>query len=245
MIKAQITQGDCLHALQSLPPGSIDLVLADPPYGVTSCKWDTPIDLPQLWGLLATVCKPNAAIVMFCAQPFTSTLIESNKKHFRYCWVWDKQVASGMTYAKYQPMRRHEDIAVFYKKRATYNRQMVKRDKPVRVRRTKASPVVPIGKPVEQEEYRVYTHKNPTTILRFPKIRSGAVHPTQKPVPLLQYLIKTYTDPGQTVLDFSMGSGSTGVAALQLDRHFVGIEKERGFFETAQTRTVDALRRTE
>ena len=236
--KMKLIHDDCLEKMKCIPDGSVDMVLADPPYGTTACKWDSVIPLESMWEQLKRVIKPNGAIVMTASQPFTTTLIASNMKMFKYCWVWDKKIPSGMTYARFQPMRQHEDVVVWYRETALYNAQMVLRDKPIHKGGNGFSPT---GNTLEECNKvagfkKTYTHKNPVTILQFPKVRRGSVHPTQKPVALMEYLIKTYTNEGETVLDFAMGSGTTGVACKNLNRDFIGIEIDKEYFEIAKQR---------
>jgi DNA modification methylase len=234
-------QGDCLDVLQKLKTASVEMVLADPPYGTIAAKWDKVIPFDKLWPELHRVCKPNGAIVLFGSQPFTSMLACSNLKAFRYCWIWDKLIPSGFNYARFQPMRQHEDIAVFYRERPHYNAQGEPLKKPTRQggagRASEASMLCKNKDWTPQLE----THKRKRSILKFKKIRLNALHPTQKPVDLLKYLIETYTQPGQTVMDFCMGSGSTGVACAESGREFVGIEKDPHYFQIAQSRIVQAM----
>jgi len=235
-----LMQGDCLERMKEIESGSVDMVLTDPPYGTTSCKWDSIIPLEPMWEQLKRVIKPRGAIVMTASQPFTTTLIASNMKMFKYCWVWDKVTARGHLVAKKRPMAQHEDIAVFYKKAPTYNPQMVDRptDK-IEVRKTREYGRTDImgGKKSVLKE-KVYDKWYPKTII----VKSNAgssvksVHPTQKPVALMEYLIKTYTNEGEAVLDFTMGSGSTGVAAKNLKRSFIGIELDQDYFNIAKER---------
>lgn len=231
--------GDCLEVMPTLEAGSIDMVLTDPPYGTTACKWDSIIPLEPMWEQLKRLAKKNAAIVMTASQPFTSVLGASNIAWLKYAWVWDKVRPSGFQVAKYRPMMRQEDVLVFGSGRVTYNRQMVKREKPVTGRvssRSKSSPLA-----YSDGKSRVYNEKNPQSILVFNKGSDGRyVHPTQKPVALMEYLIKTYTNEGDTVLDFTMGSGTTGVACKNLGRNFIGIEKDAEYFEIAKKRIQSA-----
>ena len=228
--------GDCLERMKEIPDGSVDMILADPPYGTTACKWDSIIPLEPMWEQLKRVIKPNGAIVMMASQPFTSALCASNFAGFKYCAVWDKKIPAGMSYARYRPMQQHEDIVVFSKDGAKLNYipQVSQRDVPI-----KGGGMSKGETTNNQKLYALkkeYTTKQPTTILQFAKVRRGALHPTQKPVDLMEYLIKTYTQEGETVLDFVMGSGTTGLAAKNLNRNFIGIEKDAGYFEIAKQR---------
>jgi len=232
--------GDCLERMKEIPDGSVDMILTDPPYGTTACKWDSIIPLEPMWEQLKRVIKPNGAIVMTASQPFTSVLISSNLKGYKYCWQWDKKIPSGMSYARFRPMQQTEDIAVFTLngEKTVYNAQMVIRDKPIK------GGGMSKGETTNNQNLKalkkIYTHKNPTTLIQFDKIRRGSVHPTQKPVALMEYLIKTYTNESETVLDFTMGSGTTGVAAKNLNRDFIGIEMDENYFNIAQERINDA-----
>ena len=231
--------GDCLERMKEIPDGSVDMILADPPYGTTACKWDSVIPLAPMWEQLKRVIKPNGAIVLMAAQPFTSALCASNFGGFKYCAVWDKKIPAGMSYARFRPMQQHEDIVVFAKsgEKLNYIPQVTQRDKPIKKGGNKFSEVAPIAACKDGAVFKKeYTTKQPTTILQFDKVRKGAVHPTQKPVALMEYLIKTYTVEGETVLDFTMGSGTTGVACKSLNRNFIGIEKDETYFKIAQER---------
>ena len=231
--------GDCLERMKEIPDGSVDMVLADPPYGTTACKWDSVIPLEPMWEQLNRIVKPNGAIVLMASQPFTSVLCASNFKGFKYCAVWDKKIPSGMSYARFRPMQQHEDIVVFSKNGAklNYAPQVTERLKPISKGGNKFSEVAPIAACKNGGSFKKeYTTKQPTTILQFAKVRRGALHPTQKPVALMEYLIKTYTNEGETVLDFVMGSGTTGIACKNTGRKFIGIEKDETYFKIAQDR---------
>jgi site-specific DNA-methyltransferase (adenine-specific) len=239
MVDIKLIQGDCLEKMKEIPDGSIDAIITDPPYGTTACKWDAVIPLDAMWEQLKRIIKPNGAIVLFGSQPFTSALVMSNIKMFKYNWVWDKKIPSGMSYARYQPMRQHEDVVVFCDGRTTYNAQKTLRNKPIK------GGGMSKGETTNNQNLKAlkktYTHKNPTTLISFDKVRRGSVHPTQKPVALMEYLIKTYTNEGETVLDFTMGSGSTGVACINTNRNFIGIELDEGYFKIAQDRINQAV----
>lgn len=238
-----LIHGDCLDRMKELPDHSVDLILCDLPYGTTACKWDVVIPFEPLWEAYWRVAKPNAAVVLFGSEPFSSHLRMSSLDRFRYDWIWNKKRPTGFALAKKQPMRQHEIISVFYGKQPTYNRQLVEKDlhnqRPNRVQNS-------LKKPYSSSETTGViprfsnefddTKRNPFTILEFPNSNHGKLHPTQKPVALLEYLIRTYTNEGDLVLDNCMGSGSTGVAAVQTGRRFIGIEKDEGYFETAKKR---------
>ena len=227
--------GDCLEVMKTIEDNSIDAIITDPPYGTTACKWDSVIDFDLMWEQLNRIIKPNGAIVLFGSEPFSSALRMSNIKNYKYDWVWDKKIPSGMSYARFQPMRRSEQISVFCDGKTIYNAQMVLRDKPIKSGGTNKSETAPIANKAKDFK-KTYTHKNPTNILVFDKIRKGSLHPTQKPVALMEYLIKTYTNENETVLDFTMGSGSTGVACQNTNRNFIGIERDNKYFNIAKER---------
>lgn len=215
--------------MQDIPTGSIDMVMADPPYGTTACKWDSVIPLEPMWQQLKRVIKPNGAIVMTASQPFTTTLISSNMKMFKYCWLWDKISPTGHLNSKHRPMKRIEDVIVFCGgKTGVYNPQDLTWNPCVKSRNATMC-------------YGKYGNKNIATWQGYPTERIVAqkeygLHPTQKPVALMEYLIKTYTNEGETVLDFVMGSGTTGVACMNLNRNFIGIELDETYFNLAKTR---------
>jgi len=235
-------RGDCLELLQGIEAGAVDMVLADPPYGTTACKWDSIIPLEPMWEQLKRVIKPNGAIVMTASQPFTTTLISSNMGGFAFCWVWDKCFAANFVQAKRQPLKDHEDVLVFTKtgKQPNYFPQMVKRDKAIKKGGNKQSKAIPIAVTEASKAFgeagKTYNEKYPTSQIRFNCREGRGYHPTQKPVALMEYLIKTYTNEGETVLDFTMGSGTTGVACKNLNRSFIGIELDEQYFKIAQVR---------
>ena len=233
-----LMKGGCLERMKEIPDGSVDLILTDPPYGTTACKWDSVIPLEPMWVELKRIIKPNGAIVMTASQPFTTTLIASNMKMFKYCWVWDKKFAANFPQAKRQPLRVHEDIVVFGNV-PKYYPQMLKRDAPIKKGANKGARVFGGVGGLGREDYegKVYDEKYPCTILKFSsRDEKRGLHPTQKPVALMEYLIKTYTNENETVLDFTMGSGTTGVACKNLNRKFIGIEKDETYFKIAQDR---------
>jgi DNA modification methylase len=235
--------GDCLELMKDIPSGSVDMVLCDLPYGTTACKWDAVIPFDELWKSYERTVKPNGAIVLTASQPFTTALAASNLQKFRYTWVWDKKFAGNFVQAKRMPMRTHEDVLVFSmgERMPDYYPQMVKRDKPIKKGGNKQASAIPIKRTATSEAFgasvKVYDEKHPTTILEFCG-RDGerGLHPTQKPVTLMEYLIRTYTNEGDTVLDNCMGSGTTGVACTNTGRKFIGIEKDKVYFEIAKNR---------
>lgn len=230
-----LMQGDCLEIMKTIPDASVDMILTDPPYGTTQCKWDSVIPFDLMWQQLKRVVKPNGAILLFGSEPFSSALRMSNIKQYKYDWVWDKKIPSGMCNAKIMPMKQSENISVFINGKNFYYPQMVQRDNPIKSGGMTGS-LSAGAKGLKKIETKVYTEKYPTTHLVFDKIRKGSLHPTQKPTGLLEYLIKTYTQENETVLDFTMGSGSTGVAAKNLNRSFIGIELDEKYFEIAKNR---------
>ena len=242
----KLIHGDCLEEMKKIPDGSIDMVLTDPPYGTTACKWDTVIPLEPMWEQLKRVIKTDGAIVMTASQPFTSVLIMSNIKMFKYCWVWEKDNSSNFFAAKFQPLNNTEDIVVFSrggcnngtKNPVFYNPQGVTH---VNIECTNGKNVgglVGVAHKTAMTEGRRYKQTisgYPFKTLKF-KRDSNKVHPTQKPVALMEYLIKTYTNETETVLDFTMGSGTTGVACKNLNRGFIGIELDETYFNIAKER---------
>lgn len=235
MEEIDLRLGDCLEVMQTIPDKSIDAIICDLPYGTTACKWDSVIPFEPLWSAYKRIIKDNGAIVLTAAQPFTSALVMSNPKWFKYQWIWDKKIPSGMSYARFQPMRQHEDVLVFCGGKTPYNPQMIAREKPIKSGGTKHSLTAPIANK-DINFKKTYKYKNPTTIIAFNKVRRGSIHPTQKPVELMEYLVKTYTNQGDIVLDNCMGSGTTGVACKNLSRKFIGIEQDLSYFEVAKAR---------
>jgi site-specific DNA-methyltransferase (adenine-specific) len=229
--------GDCLEVMKTIPDGSIDAIITDPPYGTTACKWDSVIDFQLMWGQLNRIIKPNGAIVLFGGQPFTSALISSNYKKYKYNWVWDKQRGSNFATIKKRPFNSFEDICVFYDKQPTYNPQMID-GKPYNRTQSK---IGDFKSDMVKNKKNIVTvsdgKRYPLTILSFPMVgQTNKFHNTQKPILLMEYLIKTYTNENETVLDFTMGSGSTGVAAKNLNRNFIGIEQDQQYFDIATER---------
>ena len=229
----KLIHGDCLEVMKSIPDSSVDLVLTDPPYGTTACKWDSIIPLEPMGEQLKRIIKLNGAIVMTASQPFTTTLIASNMKMFKYCWAWEKTRFANQMLAKKQPLKIHEDVIVFSASSPAYYPQGLIECNKITKQGSKVTDNN--GGGVRKTEY-LQTHTNyPKTIQRFPS-EGKTVHPTQKPVALMEYLIKTYTNEGETVLDFTMGSGTTGVACMNTGRRFIGIEKDDKYFEIAKKR---------
>jgi len=227
--------GDCLERMKEIKSGSVDLILTDPPYGTTACKWDSIIPLEPMWEQLKRIIKPDGAIIMTASQPFTTTLISSNMKMFKYNWVWDKVKPSTGLHAKIMPLRSTEDIVVFGKGKVLYNPQMV--SKKLRVEDKNDSNGESFGGARVKRKHNNNGLGYPKNLLTISNAnQNNRQHPTQKPVALMEYLIKTYTNESETVLDFTMGSGTTGVAAKNLNRKFIGIEMDENYFKIAQER---------
>ena len=234
-----LLKGNCLDLMTDIPDKSIDMILCDLPYGTTACKWDTVIPFSPLWEQYHRIIKDNGAVALFSTQPFTTRLISSNLKNFRYCWYWKKNYSTGFSYARYQPMRCIEDICIFYKKAPRYNPQgLIKRDKPV-IKKNYGIVGSTIRFNEKVNSVLSYYTNYPKHLLEFKsevKDNRNRLHPTQKPVKLLEYLIKTYTNEGEVVLDNCMGSGSTGIACINTGRKFIGIEKDEYYFNVAENR---------
>ena len=222
--------------MKSIPDGSVDMVLCDLPYGTTANKWDVQLDMDLLWSEYKRVCKENAAIVLFSQMPFTVTLVNSNPKMFRYEWIWQKCQGTGHLNVRRMPLKAHENLLVFYKSRPTYNPQMTEGDPYFKQRDSRST------------NYNKLDYLRPTSIVntgfRFPtdvitinrKLSDQGLHPTQKPVEVCEYMINTYTNPGEVVLDNCMGSGTTAVACMNTGRHYIGFEKDTGYYNAAVNR---------
>lgn len=229
-------QGDCLEKMKDIPDGSVDMVLVDPPYGTTHNKWDSVIDLEGMWQGLFRVLKINGAAVFCASQPFSSVLVSSKVKYHKTEWVWVKNLKTGNLNARRMPMGGHETLQVFYRKPPTYNPQKRERTTEVKSGNKKNSKTSNYGEQREDYLDRQSNLISPDTALLNIKCvhnSSGKQHPTQKPVELMEYMIKTYTNEGETVLDFTMGSGTTGVAAKNLSRNFIGIELDEDYYKAA------------
>ena len=231
----RLMQGDCLERMEEIESGSVDMVLADPPYGTTACKWDSVIPFPEMWEQLNRIIKPNGAIVLFGSEPFSSALRMSNIKNYKQDLIWKKTNATNPMQAKKRHMMKVENIMLFYKKQCTYNPQGLIRVNKI-TKQGKSGIISDISKSRKSEYFQEFSNY-PDTILEYK--RDKQVHPTQKPVALMEYLIKTYTNEGETVLDFTMGSGTTGVACKNLGRKFIGIELDPDYFKIAEDR-IDA-----
>ena len=233
----KLINDDCMVAMTALPDGCVDMVMCDLPYGTTACKWDAVLPFEPLWAEYKRVTKPGAAIVLTASQPFTSLLVTSNLNAFRYQWVWQKERPSNPQLAKIQPLKMHEDILVFANGKTPYNPQGLV-EIPEAERKVHTPEKNTLGH-CKRKPY-VQTHTGyPKSILTFPSERG--LHPTQKPVALMEYLIRTYTNEGATVLDNTMGSGTTGVACMNTGRDFIGIERDADYFAIAQKRILAAM----
>jgi len=238
----ELLHGDCLDVMSTIESGSIDAIITDPPYGTTACKWDSVIDFELMWEQLNRIIKPNGAIVLFGSEPFSSALRISNIKNYKYDWVWEKENGSNFATVKYQPFKVHEIISVFGDFPLSYTKSGIKNYNP---QFAKGKPYNTKRKACEREQMRSGLNKEtelknegvryPRSVLKFKTVRGG-LHPTQKPVALMEYLISTYTNENETVLDFTMGSGTTGVAAKNTNRNFIGIEQDESYFEIAEER---------
>ncbi len=239
--------GDCLEVMRSMPDKSVDAVITDPPYGTTACKWDTIIPFEPMWEQLHRIIKPNGAMVLFGSEPFSSALRMSNIKHFKYDWIWEKTRTVGFLNAKNAPLKRHEIISVFSlgttancsKNRMEYNPQGLIEINKKRRSVSQIGDTVVGSRPSRSKDYVAKYTGYPDTVLRFSN-EAKQEHPTQKPIALLEYLIKTYTNEGEMVLDFAMGSGTTGVACVQTGRNFIGIEIDPTYFAIAERRIAEA-----
>lgn len=240
---ATLYMGDCLELLRGVPDGSVDMVLADLPYGTTQNKWDSVLPLDRLWAEYWRAVKPDGAVVLTAAQPFTSELVMSQPRYFKYDWVWRKPKGTGHLNAKKMPMRDKEDILVFYREQCTYNPQFWEGEP----YKNKAGKSKETGLTASYGDYGNHREgsdgkRYPKQVLEFGVVERGNVHPTQKPVALMEYLIRTYTNEGETVLDNTFGSGTTGVAALNTGRKFIGMEMDEGYFNIACERIAAAAR---
>ena len=241
-----LRKGDCLEVMKTIKDNSIDAIITDPPYGTTACKWDSIIPFEPMWEQLNRIIKPNGAVVLFGSEPFSSALRMSNIKNFKYDWIWEKTMPSGMAQSSYMPMKYHEIISIFVNKgKPTFNKQLAERNKSSLGRAkykmqgsSNKSNHVNMGK--QQASYYNPTKVNPKTVLKFKSVpnapKGSKLHHTQKPVPLMEYLIRTYTNENETVLDFTIGSGTTMVACQNTNRNGIGIEQDDKYFKIAEQR---------
>jgi len=233
MPKIELIQGDCLEKMKDIPDGSIDMILCDLPYGTTACEWDKVLPLDELWKQYKRILKEDGVVVLTASQPFTTDLINSNRDWFRYCWVWDKGLGGNIFLADTQPMKIHEDIIVFSKGKKYYPIKTTQKLRKIRNNGMNKSAFGSFDKYQGGET----TELNPKTIIYFPNTnRKNISHPTEKPVPLFRYLIKTYTNEGELVLDNCIGSGTTAVACKQTNRNFIGIELNQEYVDIANQR---------
>lgn len=229
--------GDCLERMKEIPDGSVDLVLTDLPYQTTQNSWDSMIDLEEMWVQLNRICKPNTAKLMFAQTPFDKILGCSNLKELKYEWIWEKTTATGHLNAKKMPMKAHENILVFYKSLPAYNPQKTTGHKPANSYTKHQDDGSNYGETKVGISGGGQTDRYPRSVQVFKTDKQKvSLHPTQKPVALLEYLIKTYTQEGETVLDFTFGSGSTGIACLNTNRKFLGIEMDANYYDIACNR---------
>lgn len=237
----QIIEGDCLEVMRDIPDKSVDMILCDLPYGTTACKWDTIIPFEPLWEQYERLIKDNGAIVLTAREPFTSLLVTSNLKAYKHKWVWNKKQSGSFANAKYMPLQIEEDIVVFCKGKANY--YPIMRKGKYRKKGGSKKQIESMSKFIKPDYYKYSDEYYPVNILDdFPNCSNKGqnVHPTQKPVPLFEYLIKTYTNEGETVLDNCIGSGTTAIAAHNTGRFFIGIEKEPKYVEIARKRLEQA-----
>lgn len=232
----KLYHGDCLEIMKDIPDGSIDMILCDLPYGTTASKWDTVIPFEPLWRQYERIIKEHGAIILTASQPFTSALVMSNPRLFRYSWVWNKRKPGNIFLARYQPMKVHEDVLVFSKQSHKYYPQKIARETIIKSKNYGTGESFGGN---GQREDKVYENidKNPVSIIDVSNANQrGKVHPTQKPVPLFEYLIRTYTNEGETVLDNCIGSGTTAIAAHRTNRKWIGMELDKEYYELAKKR---------
>lgn len=237
----KLYNGDCLELMKDIPDGSIDMILCDLPYGTTQCKWDNIIPFEPLWEQYNRIIKNNGAIVLFGTEPFSSTLRLSNLKNYKYDWIWDKVKGTGFLNAKRQPMRNHELLSVFYKKQCLYNPQKTFGHKLKKSYRSKELQTDVYGEMKNDYTYES-TERYPRSIQVFhTDTQNSSLHPTQKPVALCEYMIKTYTNENEIVLDNCLGSGSTGIASINTNRKFIGMELDNTYFNIAKERIINNM----
>lgn len=236
----KLIMGDCLEKMADIEAGSVDMILCDLPYGTTACKWDTVIPFDELWKQYERVIKDDGAIILTSAQPFTSMLVASNVRLYRYSWVWEKSKATGYLNAKKRPLCAHEDVLVFYKKPPIYIPQMTNGTPYDKGKAHRPTDVYGAQKAVHVKNDNGQRYPRSVQYFKTAESEGKVVHPTQKPVALMEYLIRTYTQEGEVVLDNCMGSGSTGVACVNTGRKFIGIERDPGYFQIAKKRLEEA-----
>ena len=240
MFQDDVLRGNCFDWLPEIPNNSVDLVLTDLPYGITACKWDTPIDLAEMWKQLNRVCKERAAMVFTAAQPFTAALIMSNPRNFKYEWIWEKPQGTNPLNAKIMPLKNHENVCVFYRKAPTYNAQMTQGTPYSGFSSDSATIGEVYGSRKSKHRDNPEGTRYPKTVQPFAQQRTG-LHPTQKPVAMMQYFIRTYSNSGELVLDITAGSSTTAVAAIRENRHFIMIEEGQAYYEVSCNRIDEEL----
>ena len=240
-MSSQLFFDECISRMAQLPEQSVDAVVCDPPYGFTACAWDSVIPFLQMWSALERLVKPRGAIVLTCNQPFTSALVMSKPEWYRHCWVWDKVRPSGFQCSKHRPMMRHEDIMVFSREPSNYRPLCKRKEATISLsgfRKRTSSQSNPLAH--QDGKKRLMEGAFPQSILQYVKPCGGGGHPTQKAVELMEYLVRTYSREGEMILDFTMGSGTTGVACANVRRNFIGIEKDPHWFGVAKQRVSQA-----
>lgn len=236
-MSSKLYQGDCFDFMQGVPDESVDMIMCDLPYGTTQNSWDSPLDLNMLWEQYLRIIKPNGCIALFAQSPFDKVLACSNMKMYRYEWIIEKTKATGHLNAHKMPMKAHETVLIFYKKLPTYNPQFTEGHKPVHSYTKHTTDGSCYGKTQVGISGGGSTKRYPRDVIKFSwDTQKSSLHPTQKPVELCKYLIRTYTNEGDVILDNCMGSGSIGVAATSLNRHFIGMEIDSRYFEIAKSR---------
>ena len=244
MTNVNLMLGDCLERMSEIPDGSVDMILADLPYGTTACKWDVVIPFEPLWAHYWRVLRCSMPVLLFGSEPFSTLLRSSQITAYRYDWYWHKRFAGNFVQAKRMPLKTIETISVFSQnKMPSYFPIKTLREKPIKIGKNSTYEAIPISQTDYARSYdkKEYQDKMPETLIKFNVRENRGKHPTQKPVALLEYLIRTYTNEGETVLDNVMGSGSTGVACLNTQRKFIGIEKDATYFEIAKKRIGESL----
>jgi site-specific DNA-methyltransferase (adenine-specific) len=233
----QLYNEDCIETMKRIPDGSIDLLLQDPPYGVTDCEWDNDIDLQTLWVEWKRIIKPNGAMIFTCTQPFTSVLVMSNLKQYKFHWVWDKKFAGNFALKNYQPQKIHEDVIVFGKNTLMFNAQTTKRRHSIKAGGNKCeSKSSSIAHAKSEYDDKIYDTKQPESILYFPRDLGRTEHPTQKPIDLFRYLVRTYSKENDLVFDGYSGSGTTAATTIKEKRRFIGSELSKEYFDKSVER---------
>lgn len=247
-IEMNLMKGDCLERMKEIEDGSVDLILTDPPYQITKCKWDTAIPFEPMWEQLKRIIKISGVIALFGSEPFSSKLRNSNAKNYKYDWYWSKNKCTNFLNANKQPLRQIENICVFYEKQCNYNPQKTTGHRPTNKYTKHTSDGETLGKTKQGGSYGGQTDRFPTNLIKDISVvnndnsKKNKYHPTQKPAKLMEYLIKTYTNESETILDFCSGSGTTGIACANLNRNFIGVENDSGYFDIGLNRIKDHVR---